>query len=483
MRYLIAFMTALSGAISAVEMPLVEALARMESGNQSIKAGQARVESAEYGRKAARGNFMPVVKLELVAEHLDRDLVLDLDPIREAMLQLQSGDMVTQQMLSGHMQGAAPLTPAQQEAVRQGAYQQLDAAVPHFLDTVKAQNHWLGNVTVYQPLFHGGKILAASRIAESRTRVASQEQERRLADLRKDFSRLYIQASILRSSIRLREGALEAMESHRARAQTLVEQGMVDRTALLRAQMALADGRTALADDHMKLQSIAITLAQMANSPEPLYPADSVETLPMAPGSVQELSERLLRKHPLLATLQAQEQMAERAIAVRNADFLPEVGAFGKYELNQSALSALEPNWVVGVKGSVTLFRGGGDVYQRESAKSTKREVQWMKGEAAQALEAQLRRQLLVLEQSRLRYQNLGAQEELARENHRFTLRRFEEGQGTGLEVVDAWLQLQKVQLEQLASAGEAWSALLEVMWACGMTVEFANAWKGAEGK
>lgn len=469
--------------VSALQLPLAEALVRMEAGNPSLKAGQARVDASEYSQKASRGHFLPVVKLELVAEHLDRDLVLDLDPIREAMLQMQTGDAVTQQALQNQMQGGAPLTTAQQQAIQQGAYQAYDEAVPHFLDTIKHQNHWLGNITVYQPLFHGGKIYAANRIAQSKTKVATQEQARKMSDLRRDFSKLYLQASILRSSIALRQNALIAMESHRQRAQTLVEQGMVDRTALLRAQIALADGRTALADEQMKLQSIALTLSQFMDAEEPVYPSDTIIMLPHKITNPNSYRQNIRLAHPLMNTMQAQEELASRAIAVKNADFVPEIGAFGKYELNQSELSSLEPNWVVGVKGSVTLFRGGNDYYQRESALATKREVQWMKADVMRSLEAQFERQMLVMEQSRLRYENLGAQEELAQENHRFTLRRFEEGQGTGLEVVDAWLQLQKVQLERVASAGDAWNALLEMQWSCGKTSEFVDMWQGGNAK
>lgn len=482
MRIIFIFLILLCHA-SALELPLADALARMELGNHSLKAGQARVDASEYSQKASLGNFLPVVKLELVAEHLDRDLVLDLDPIREAMLQLQSGDAVTQQALQNHLQGGAPLTTAQQQAIQQGAYQGYDEAIPHFLDTIKHQNHWLGNITVYQPLFHGGKIYAANRIAQAKTKVATQEQVRKVSDLRRDFSKLYLQASILRSSIALRQNALTAMESHRQKAEILVEQGMVDRTALLRAQIALADGRTALADEQMKLHSIGLALSQYMDANEPVYPSDTILKLPQKMSNTDSYRQNLRSAHPLVNTMQAQEELASRVIAVKNADFVPEIGAFGKYELNQSELSSLEPNWVVGVKGSVTLFRGGSDYYQRESALASKREVQWMKADVMRSLESQFERQLLVLEQSRLRYENLGAQEELAQENHRFTLRRFEEGQGTGLEVVDAWLQLQKVQIERVASAGDAWNALLEIQWSCGKTSEFVEMWQGGNAK
>lgn len=463
----------------ADQIPLDRALERLEAGNHTLQAGADRVDAARYTEKATWGNFLPIVKLEISAQHLDRDLVLDLDPIRSAIIQGQTQDAVNMQNLQSILTTQTPLTDPQKLAAATAAGQSYSAAIPHFLDTIKTQNHWLGNIQVYQPLFHGGRIYAANKVASARSQAAVSERERQAADLRRDFTKLYVQASILRASISLRQEALVAMESHRARAQQLLEQGMADRTATLRAELALADGRTALADDSTKLNSIAITLAQMSGESGETFPSDAMMELPPMPSNPADLERAVVDRHPLVQSLNAQADLASRAIAVKNADFLPEIGAFGKYEINQSALSALEPNWVVGVKGSVVLFHGGNDYFSRESSKATKREVLAMREEAISAIRAQLERQVLTLQQARLRYENQGHQEELAKENHRMVSLRFEQGQATSLEIVDAWLQMQKVQLERIAALGDAWLALLEIHWASGTSSEFVETWKG----
>jgi outer membrane protein TolC len=71
----------------------------------------------------------------------------------------------------------------------------------------------------------------------------------------------------------------------------------------------------------------------------------------------------------------------------------------------------------------------------------------------------------------------MASQEALARENHRVAELRFQQGQGTSLDVVDAWLSLEKASLERLAASGEAWTAALETDWSEGRVERFATLW------
>ncbi|MEN9309701.1 MAG: outer membrane protein TolC [Fibrobacterota bacterium] len=474
---------AATGIVHAEPMTLSVGLDRLESGNNGLKAQTQKLTTASDQHKATFANFLPVVKLDAGYMHLDRDIVLDLDPIRDAMVQLQTGDAVSLAKLDYAMKNpASPTIPvASQLAVKNAAASQLDAALPHFVKTSKEQDDWDASVTAYQPLFHGGRILAAERVAAARERAAGSDLDRQKNDLRRDFTKLYLQGALLRSSIALRNEAIDAIQHHRDRARTMVTQGMADRAALLRAEMALADARTSLSDDSAKLESISLTLAQMAGQDETIVPSDSLPPPAQTNFDIADIVTEIGKNSPLIRSLAAQQDVAHKAVAVKNADFLPEIGAFGKYELNQDAAkAALAPCWVVGVKGTITLFRGGADWYGRQAARSTEVELANLSKEAESALLAQAKRQVLTFRQSRTRFANLSAHAELARENHRVTGMRFEQGLATSLEVVDAWLSMQKADLDRLAAAGDAWISTQEILWASGRTSEFVNLWNGA---
>jgi len=471
---------------------LTDALVQLETGSHSLKASDAKVETARLNHKASYGNFLPQVRLEGSVTHMDRDIEMNLDAIRSGMIQLQTYDMM-QFQAANIQKDIAAQTPAGADAATQAAIanavkakyqttvtQGLDAQLPHFVTTLKPQDDWSLDLVAYQPLFQGGKILAAERIASARTRAAEADLDKQKADLRRDFSRLYIQGALLRQSIALRTQAISSIQRHRDQARKGLDEGMVDRASLLRAEMALADARTALSDDSAKLQSVSLTLGQMSGG-EPIVPSDTMVRPPELPGSAEELEREMAQSNALLKSLSAQQDVASKAVSVKTADFMPQVGLFGKYSFNEeTARSSSQPIWIVGVKAEIALFKGGNDWYSRAAAVSTEREVSALRAEASSALSAQIRRQALTLQQSRTRWDNLSAQIVLAHENHRVTEARFAQGQATGLEVVDAWLLMQKADLERLSAAADGWMSLNEILWANGHTRDIETHWTRA---
>lgn len=486
------FLALVGSPLLAQGMTLPDALERLEQGSLSLKATDAKLETARLNHKASYGNFLPVVKLEGSITHMDRDIEMNLDGIRSGMIQLQTYNMMQFQAASIQKDIAAQ-TPVGADAATQAAVanavkakyqgavtQGLETQLPHFVTTLKPQDDWSLDLVAYQPVFHGGKILAAERIAAARSRAADADLDKQKADLRRDFSKLYLQGALLKQSIALRNQAISSILRHRDQARKGLEQGMVDRASLLRAEMALAEARTLLSDDSAKLQAVGLTLGQMSGG-EPFFPSDTLSRPPELPGSPEEAANEMAKGNALLKSLSAHQDIASKAVSVKTADFLPQVGLFGKYSFNEeTARSSSQPIWIVGVKAEITLFKGGNDWYSRSAAVSTEREVSALRAEAKSALSAQIRRQFLTLVQSRTRWDNLSAQIVLAHENHRVTEARFTQGQATGLEVVDAWLLMQKADLERLAAAAEGWMSLNEILWANGHTRDLETHWTRA---
>ncbi len=489
MKLVVPTLVLLASPLLGQGLPLPDVLARLEQGSHALKASNSRVETARLNQKASYGNFLPVVKLEGSLTHMDRDIEMNLDGIRSGMIQLQTYNMM-QFQASSIQKDIAAQTPIGSDAATQAAItnavkakyqtvvaQGLEAQLPHFVTTLKPQDDWSLDLVAYQPVFHGGKILAAERIASAKHRAAGAEFEKQRTDLRRDVFRLYIQGALLRQSIALRANAISSIQRHRDQAHRGLEQGMVDRASLLRAEMALAEARTALSDDSAKLRAVGLTLGQMSGG-DPIIPTDTLSRPPELAGGPEEFERDMNRDNALLKALAAQHDIATKAISVRNADLVPQVGLFGKYSFNEeTARSSSQPIWMVGVKAEFTLFKGGNDWYGRAAAISTRREVEALKAEAQSSLSAQIRRQHLTLQQSRTRWDNLSAQILLAQENHRVTEARFTQGQATGLEVVDAWLLMQKANLERLSAVADGWMSLNEILWANGHTRDLETHW------
>ena len=327
------------------------------------------------------------------------------------------------------------LTPEQQAAMSAGAKAKAaaayEASLPPFETVLKEQDHWTAALSAYQPLFHGGKILSINRAAAAKSRAAAADTIRQLADLKRDYAKYYIQGAMLRRSIALRLEALEAIghpprprEEARGR-----RHGRPVRPAARRSRRRRSDhgaGRRQREARHP-----AVALAQLSGSSDPQLPSDKLPDPPVPPaGPSSDVS-----GNPLLASIQANREAASSATWIKAGEFLPEIGAFGKYELHREALSAPRSVLDRGVRGTWTLFRGGTDAMNWKAARSQEAEAVAMHKEATSLLAVQQTRQYLSWTQARGKWERMASQEALAFENHRVAELRFQQGQGTSLDV------------------------------------------------
>jgi len=208
-------------------------------------------------------------------------------------------------------------------------------------------------------------------------------------------------------------------------------------------------------------------LASLLSSDAPVEPAsrlfvaDALEPL-------EAFVARALENNPALARLEAQRGRASEAVRAEKAAWLPTVAAFGMRELHTDDLTIVSPTWVVGVTASITLFDGMARGHRIAAAKSQERRIDLLRERARRDLAALVEQKFRAMEKARDEYVSLDKTLELAAEVVRARTRAFEEGMGTSLEVVDARLALQALQLQRLAAAYACDVALAELLEAVG---------------
>jgi outer membrane protein TolC len=178
--------------------------------------------------------------------------------------------------------------------------------------------------------------------------------------------------------------------------------------------------------------------------------------------------------------LRHQQDLARLAKEIKEGEYQPEIAAFAKYELHPDGLSALEPHWVIGIKGQVTLFKSGATRAGIQAAQHQEKEIRLLAQHGKiqlQSLSAQTlantKAQLGIWESAALRI-------ELATENYRILSKRYAASQATDLEVNEALVQLHHAKFERVQMAAAAWDSALE---ACAITAQiplWLQWWQGA---
>lgn len=89
------------------------AVASALKGHPRIKQMETAVQKSERGKEDAFGNFLPEINLGYSFTHLNGPISIDLSPIRDAMITLQSKNQAEFANIYRLMGGGAPLTDAQ----------------------------------------------------------------------------------------------------------------------------------------------------------------------------------------------------------------------------------------------------------------------------------------------------------------------------------------------------------------------------------
>lgn len=242
--------------------------------------------------------------------------------------------------------------------------------------------------------------------------------------------------------ISVAEKEVEAMEAHRNDARSLFEEGVITKNDLLQAEVKISDSRQRL------LTARAVRTVHISG-------LNSLLLKPLLSElRVVDIGELTTESLPQLSTeaawAVAEEQRAELRIAdetlkalgfeekARESEFYPRLFAKGGYDYTANRYQLHEGNWSVIVGLNFNLFSGGSTRAELKKIDSQRDKLLEQRKKLVDDIRLEVQRYLLL---------SITAQERLsvtkdavlqAEENLRINRVKYEEGIGTGTDVLDA---------------------------------------------
>jgi len=450
--------------------------------NPQIKQYQARLSQKEFQNLEAFGNFLPQINLNFSYTHLDESIGIDLEPIRLAMIQLQSKNQVEFANIYNLIQGNPQLTDIQRNVLFGQFSQQLNSVIPPFTKELKKQDYKTATLTGIQPIFTGGKLLAAKKYA-SLDETASQRELKQIRDeVTKEVIKKYLAVILMTDIIKIREQVVESVKRHRDRADKMMKQGIISNYNLLRAEVALADAEKNLFEDKNKLELAYLALKNEMGMD--LQNEITVQDSLVFNDFNDSLSTFIMtakQENDILQLLELKKQQAEQKYNVERSAFLPTIAAFGKYELYPEYLSALEPRWAVGLTLSLNLFNGIRDYAKLQAADYLIDEVSALQKNVEDKISLLVNKNYQDIMNAKEKFIRNYSTISLAAENLRLNEKRFETGLGTSLEVVDANLAYEKALIDSKSYIYEYYSNLTDLYLTVGNPQSVIKILKGKE--
>lgn len=450
--------------------------------NPQIKQYEAKLNQKEFQNLEAFGNFLPQINLNASYTHLNDAISIDLDPIRQAMIQLQAKNQVEFTNIYNLLQGNPQLNDLQRTTLFNQYSSQLNSLIPPFEKELKKQDYKTATVTGIQPIFIGGKLIAAKKYASLDEASAQRELKQIKDEVTKEVIKKYLAVVLLNDVIQIREQVVESVKKHRDRAEKMMKQGIISNHNLLRAEVALADAEKNLFEDKNKLDLAYLALkSEMGMDLNEKIEIEDSLAFHEFDDSIEILISQAKNENNILQLIELKKRQAEQKYNVERSAFLPSVAAFGKYELYPEYLSALEPRWAVGLTLSLNLFNGIRDYAKLQAADYLIEEVNALQKNLEDKITLLVNKNYKDIMNAKEKIIRNNSTISLAAENLRLNEKRFETGLGTSLEVVDANLAYEKSMIDSKAYLFDYYSNLTELYTTVGNPQKVISILKNKE--
>jgi outer membrane protein TolC len=446
---LILFLMILSSSAGAVSIE--EAVRTGLKNNHLLKVQKARQNEAGARLKARKGLYFPSIGIKGTYTIIDAPIEMDLNGIREAMILLDAKNQTEIANLRHLIDTGEELTTAEKLAVGAAAAEALNLLLPDFKQTIFEKNLFRVAVSVEQPIFIGGKIIAANKAAKNELRLEDEHTVSERLRIIREIKGSYLLCQMLKQVTEVRLGALEVVKENVKRAEKAFKEGLISKPEVLTARAALAEAE-AEAQESVNQQNLA--LAGLAhNLGLESITAGEVDDL-LKPESAPVPYDTLLlyatSRASVVRELEVKNDLADNLMSVNRAGYLPEVGAYGFYQLDQHALSIFEPKWAAGLLFKWNLFRGFRDKNKVEIAHYKKIQAEEGLKYARSGMKTYARKLWMEYQNNKLYAEKLAAVSRAAKANYDLRMKSFQNQMVTYMEVDEARVKYLAAEVKRL---------------------------------
>jgi outer membrane protein TolC len=459
------------------QLTLKEAINRSISTNKGIEAAKKNVEAKTNNVQSAYGRYLPNINFDITYNYIDRDIVIDLSPIRSAMISLQANNQVGFSNLEALLKTGAPLTAEQQQAIKQGATEKLNNSIPEFEKTLKERAFPKATFTINQPIFTGGKISAGVDASRAQKELELKKLDAETAEIVSQVINAYINVLIAEENLQVRYDALKTIEKHNERAQGMLKQGLIAPHDKLRADVALSEAKRNVFEAEEKLKIAKIALSSLLNNNEISQLAEKIQYKTVEQNA-EYFIEIAKNNNPLLEQIRYGAKALDAKAKAEMANYFPTIYGFGMYDVFDHYRSAIDPKWAVGIGASFTIFNGMRRTNDYQAAKAESESYNTLAAEIERKIELGVRNYYLEMKLAENSYLMLEDAIQQATENLRLNEKRYETGLGTSIEVLDAELSLEAIKLKRNNALKDYYSNLAQICKIINNNDYFLNIWE-----
>lgn len=439
--------------------------------NNSLKTAQQKIKVAGYDRNIALANYFPKITATGTYMYTSRDWKL-IDDDKAA--EIQNAGTTLQNDVTNKMMQIMSDKDVMTKYMTDAAFKKLidglqttDIVTPinaigqHITEALTLDMHNLCGavVSVQQPVFMGGKIVASNQMAKYAEELAKSQYDAEHAQVLADIEQAYWQIVSIAAKKNLAENYADLLRQMGKDVDALVAEGFATPSDALTIKVKMNE-----AEMLYTKATNGLALAKMLLCKECGLPLDSeitladetLDAIPVPQMSPVISDEEVYAARPEIRSLDLAKKIYDKKVAVVRADGLPTVAVMANYAVtNPNVFNGFQNKFggffSAGVLVNVPIFHGTEAIQKTRKAKAEAALTQYRLDDAKEMISlqvAQLRQQEgEALEKLTMAESNL----ENAEENLRVATAGWNEGMiasNVVLQAQTAWLQAHSEYIE-----------------------------------
>ena len=433
------------------------------SNNKELRMSKEKVNAAHYQQKAAFTNFLPKIDMMGTYMRTEKEISLLSDDQKSAISNIGTAvapmGQKLQQILSSDPSLAPLLTPLQSiMGTLPGALNQVGQGMVDALRT-DTRNMFGGMVTLTQPIFMGGKIIAYNKITKFAEQLAESQHATELQDVILNTDQAYWQVISLANKKKLAESFLDLVKKLDSDVSKMVAEGVATKADELSVKVKVNEAEMTLTKVENGLSLSKMVLCQLCGIPldTPITLADeSMENITLPDTYIEGNVNTALSNREELKSLELASKIYRQKVNVTRSEFLPSVGLTATYLVtNPSLVNGFERKmrgmWGVGMMVKIPVFHWGEGIYKVKAAKAEANIAQYKLDDVKEKVELQVTQATYKVNEATKKLAMAEKNMAKADENLRYANLGFQEGvipTSNVLEAQTAWLSAQSGKID-----------------------------------
>ena len=433
--------------------------------NKELRISAEKINVAHYEKKAAFTNYLPKIAAMGTYMRTQKEISLLSNDQKGALSNIgtvaQGSLQETFQQLAASspelgalLQPLAPLIP--------GIGSKLNGIGQGLVDALHTdtRNMYAGAVTLTQPIFMGGKIVAYNKITQYAEQLAKSQHATGMQDIILSTDQAYWQGRSLIKKKKLAESYLKLVQQLDGDVDKMITEGVATKADGLSVKVKVNEAEMKLTQVEDGLSLSKMVLCQLCGIPldEEIRLADeNVENLLVADEiQVADNVATALANREELRSLNLATKIYAQKVNVTRADFLPTVALTANYMVtNPSLVNGFENKfrgmWAVGALVKIPIWNWGEGMYKVKAAKAEANIARYQLSDVKEKVELQVNQATFKVNEAGKKLAMATKNMEKAEENLRYAKLGFSEGvipTSNVLEAQTAWLSAQSDKID-----------------------------------